>query len=297
MIHKPTAQFTSCAVQTESSDAAKIVVYEKIEDATRYKLIQMQQQKNMTLKEAAEKLDINYSTAKTIVQTYRKENRISRKPKHMKETKKSIRREEFLSRVLTQAKLAKLFPRVIQVEFGSPKKKKSPKLSQSNSEARTLAATGQPQDNPPFKAFHRIESAGQMQIIESEVEGPRPGQVSRAVTVDVPQNVKKDIFHVRCEQKEENAFECKNLVLPKSREKKQLNKAHLNMCKIKEDAAVDKKLLPEVEERKDNEEQVSALKAIERSEEKREEKTGVHFDFSEYGRRIMEKYGVTNSQM
>lgn len=246
------------------------------------------QQKDTTLKEAAEKLDINYSTAKTIVQTYRKENRISKKPKHIKETKKSIRREEFLIRVLTQAKLAKLLPRIMQTEFKPPKKKKSLKPSQPNSEARTLAATGQPQDNPSFKGFHRIESAGQIQIMESEVEGPKPGQVSRAVTADVPQSAKKDVFHVRCERTEE-VLECKNLVLPTLKEKEQLNKV--------KNATIDKSLLPKVEGRKDGEEQMSAFRAIGRSEEKRVERTGVRFDFGEYGRRIMEKYGVTNSQM
>lgn len=155
----------------------------------------------ITLKEAAEKLNINYSTAKTIVQTYRKENRISKKPKHTIITKKSIKREQFLSRVLTPTKLAKTISKIISTECGSNKKRKSLKVTPI-SEARTLAATAQANENPIAKGFHRIESAGQMQLLEAE-EGPKPGQVTRAVVVDIPQSLKKDIFHVHSEDKSE----------------------------------------------------------------------------------------------
>lgn len=159
--------------------------------------------KSITLKEAAEKLNINYSTAKTIVQTFKKENRISKKPKHAILTKKSLKREQFLNRVLTQAKLAKIITRITSAELKKRKsfKEKLSKPSQAISEARTLAATGQASENLILKAFPRIESAGQMEIFEAEKEGPKPGQITRAVSVDMPQNSKKDIFYVHSEGK------------------------------------------------------------------------------------------------
>lgn len=160
------------------------------------------------MKDAAIRLNINYSTAKTIVQTFRKEKRISKKPKHTKMTKKSIKREEFLSRVLTQSKLAKIITRITSTEFKKRRslKGKFSRPSQPISEARTLAATGQVSENFSLNGFPRIESAGQMQIFEAEKEGPKPGQVTRAVSVDMPQNLKKDIFFVHSEGKPGDEF-------------------------------------------------------------------------------------------
>jgi len=51
-------------------------------------------------KEAAEELKINYSTAKTIVQTFRREKRVAKKPKHCTETKKAIKHERLLRKLL-----------------------------------------------------------------------------------------------------------------------------------------------------------------------------------------------------
>jgi hypothetical protein len=175
----------------------------------------------MTLKEAAEILDVNYSTAKTIVQTYRKENRISKKPKHAVRTKKSLKRELFIARVLTQKNLTRLMTRIIAAESKVSKTRKSIKGSlQGNSEAQTLAATGQTMENIAFKSFPRVESAGQIQLFELEKEGPKPGQVSRAISADIQQHIKKNIFHVHSDvqpfKQEEKNLEVKGEKIEKS---------------------------------------------------------------------------------
>jgi len=171
------------------------------------------------LKNAAEKLNINYSTAKTIVQTYRKENRISKRPKHAITTKKSLKREQFLSRVLAPTKLAKIMSKIEFAECKLKKKRKSLKSTKEIiSEACTLAATGQAVENPIKKAFHRIESAGQIQLLETEKEGPKPGQVTRAVFADIPLNLKRDIFYVHSECKSEE--ELKKLISYEDKKRK-----------------------------------------------------------------------------
>lgn len=210
-------------------------------------------QENITLKEAAEKLDINYSTAKTIVQTYRRENRISKKPKHTKATQKSLKREMFLSRVLTQRNVAKLMSRIVATEFKTTKRRKTLKekvSSQAVSDARTLAGTGQALENPMSKGFPRVESAGQMQLFEAEVEGPRVGQVTRAVLTEIPLHHKKNIFYIHSES---NAEEFKQLIDSKEQvnEKQEDIKnsncpppiSAFNLVQRKEEGAVDGKLM------------------------------------------------------
>lgn len=199
-------------------------------------------QENVTLKEAAEKLDINYSTAKTIVQTYRKENRISKKPKHTIATQKSLKREMFLSRVLTQRNLAKLMSRIISTEFKIVKRRKTSKEKvslQAISDARTLAGTGQAIENPTLRGIPRVESAGQIQLFENEVEGPKVGQVTRAVFTETPLHHKKNIFSVHSESKiQELIIDSKGQV-----SEKQNNIRNNNFPPSVQERAVDKRLV------------------------------------------------------
>ena len=53
--------------------------YLKIEDERRLKLLKMVKEDRMSLKEASERLNINYYSAKTVMLTYRKKGRINRK--------------------------------------------------------------------------------------------------------------------------------------------------------------------------------------------------------------------------
>ncbi len=54
-------------------------IYAKVENLQRFKLIQLVEKKGMKLVKAAKSLNINYQTAKSIVRTFKKENRILRK--------------------------------------------------------------------------------------------------------------------------------------------------------------------------------------------------------------------------
>jgi len=87
--------------------------------------------------------------------------------------------------------------RIVSAESKVSKRRKSNKSClQGNSEAQTLAGTGQAVENTVFKAFPRVESAGQMQLFEVEKKGPKPGQVSRAISINIQQYPKKNIFYV-----------------------------------------------------------------------------------------------------
>lgn len=54
-------------------------IYKKVDNEKRLFLLTMIKEEGISLKEASKKLDINYSTAKTILRVYRLENRILKK--------------------------------------------------------------------------------------------------------------------------------------------------------------------------------------------------------------------------
>lgn len=169
------------------------------------------QREKTTLKQAAEKLNINYSSAKTIVQTFRKEKRIKKKPKHVIKTKKSIKHEEFLHKVLNTIKMKKVITKILTSEFARGRKHKSlkekyPNFTELISQARTLSATAFAPENNKLKSFPRIESAGQMQLFEAEKEGPKPGQITRGISASIPPFSKRNIFYVQPEQNFEEDF-------------------------------------------------------------------------------------------
>ncbi len=179
------------------------------------------QQDGKSLKQAADELGVNYSTAKTIVQTFRKEKRITKKPKRMIETKKAIKRERYLSKLLSESKVAKLLSQVLSSELLILQKAKAleepapltPPVGLS--EASTFMATVQPSDvaSPAPKGLPRVVSAGQMVLFPLEEDGPKPGQVSRAVSACMDAGVsglpKKDIFYVYCEDNPEEEYKGK----------------------------------------------------------------------------------------
>lgn len=65
--------------QCKPEKPKKVFIYDKVDNYKRSELLRLVKEENCTLKEAAEKLKINYSTAKTIIRVYRKENRIFKK--------------------------------------------------------------------------------------------------------------------------------------------------------------------------------------------------------------------------
>lgn len=238
------------------------------------------------------------------MQTFRREKRISKKPKHAVETKKSLKRENFLSQILTHTRLTKVIQRILATEFKSGKRRRSSKgkLSRSPqaiSDAQTLAATGQAMENLGFKGFPRIESAGQMQLFEVEKEGPKPGQVTRAVSADIPQVQRKDIFYVHYETKTEeelkHTIDYNDLLVLKSKAEGQAK------------SCVSKEQCPPLEDTKQNKSSNKTSSAftvvLPKSEEVTEPK--LEFDFREYGKMIMRSicdrykmdYNTLNSQV
>jgi len=73
----------NCDQSSVSSESKKIRkkrnAYQKIDDETRLELLEAVQKRGETLKSAAKRLNINYSSAKSILHTYRKEGRILKK--------------------------------------------------------------------------------------------------------------------------------------------------------------------------------------------------------------------------
>ncbi len=168
------------------------------------------QQEKKSLKQAADELDINYSTAKTIVQTFRREKRVAKKPKRGLQTKKAIKRERFMARVLTRYKVGKILAKIMESETRGEAKKPSKEKSRAHPEASTAVATQQPTELPSgmHKVFPRVTSALQMVLMPLEEEGPKEGQVSRGILTDsfeLPPT-KRDIFFVRSETNPEELY-------------------------------------------------------------------------------------------
>lgn len=132
----------------------------------------------MSLKEAAQVLAINYSTAKTIVQTFRREKRVAKKPKHCIETKKGIKHENLLKKALPKCQVQECVSRILQSELICGADKKIEKAEASNfddvpKETSTVQSSGD-SNNPPKEqnGFHRVVSASQMKIMVSVAAGP-----------------------------------------------------------------------------------------------------------------------------
>jgi hypothetical protein len=70
-------QIADIHFETEK-DFKNCLVYQKIDDKTRLRLLKLVKEKNWMIKEAAAKLKINYSTAKTIMRVFNTKKRILR---------------------------------------------------------------------------------------------------------------------------------------------------------------------------------------------------------------------------
>src|SRR5437762_2477875 len=71
------------------------ISYKRIENQRRYELVHLVRDEKMKLKYAAKKLEINYSTAKTIMRLFRLEKRFERKTKYaMRKLPNKPRRKE-----------------------------------------------------------------------------------------------------------------------------------------------------------------------------------------------------------
>ena len=200
---------------------SKKSIYEKVENSKRCKLIQMLQQSKISLKQAADELDINYSTAKTIVQTFRKEKRVAKKPKRMLETKKGMKKEKFINRFLSQYKVRSLMSDIINAMEGL--KKNEREIQKGLSETATLGASfATPMPNL-HKSLTRIDSASQMPLFALEEEGPYLGQISIGITANIEMEAeKKPIFFVLEEANIEDEYKEKvdynNMVLLRNKQ-------------------------------------------------------------------------------
>eukprot|EP00826_Nyctotherus_ovalis_P048007 TRINITY_DN5615_c0_g2_i15.p1 TRINITY_DN5615_c0_g2~~TRINITY_DN5615_c0_g2_i15.p1 ORF type:complete len:204 (-),score=55.70 TRINITY_DN5615_c0_g2_i15:297-908(-) len=139
---------------------------------------------------------MNYSTAKTIIQTFRRERRITKKSKHMLETKKAAKREHFLVRFLTKTKLECLVTSILSEELVA-REENLGREDHCTSEVLTAPAV-RSVGSSKEKLLPRVESAAQMVLFEEAEEGPGSGQMTRAISVS-PHEIeehKHDLFYV-----------------------------------------------------------------------------------------------------
>lgn len=79
---------TKCQHINHTSKCYGDNIYNKIDNDKRLSLLQMVKEEGRSLKEAAKFLNINYSTAKTILRVFRIENRILKKSPYQKKPKR-----------------------------------------------------------------------------------------------------------------------------------------------------------------------------------------------------------------
>lgn len=161
------------------------------------------QKGDKTLKQIADELGINYSTAKTIVQTFRKERRVAKLSKKLTETKKSIRHETYLAQFLTRYKVAKFIFFILDEELVSTKKAEAPlqinhRHSQTHDSLHPLQLFSIEKVDPT-----QYESQGTGNKFLSIEKGPKLGQVTVGTYANLyskdPLTHKKDVFYVYTE--------------------------------------------------------------------------------------------------
>lgn len=86
---------------------------------------------------------------------------------------------------------------IISTEF-KPNRKRKQRSARPISDAPTQANTRQVADNRTCKGLLRVESAVQISLFDANTEGPKAGQRTRAVMVNMPLAGKKDLFYVYC---------------------------------------------------------------------------------------------------
>ena len=138
----------------------------------------------------------------------------------MLETKKAIKRERYLIKFLSQFKVAKLLSGITSLEFIPFDKSKSFDMQplampQGLSDISTVPATIQASnaENPTPSRFPRVESAVQMILFPTEEDGPKPGQMSRAIHANIDAEtvsfMRKDVFYVYSEENPEEEYKRK----------------------------------------------------------------------------------------
>lgn len=207
------------------------------------------------MREAADHLNINYSTAKTIVQTFRKEKRVTKKPKRQIITKKSIEKEKLLVQFLSQFKVKNLMANIVKAELEV--KKENQDTQKAISEAPTLGSFSKP--NPLsniHKSLPRVESAGEMLLFELEEEGPYAGQMTRGVSANMDMiTYKRPIFFISVESDLEEEY------------KQQID--YSNPVLLRNKQRIETK-------------EHTSIKTLEQADERM-----ISFDFHEYGKRIL----------
>ena len=141
------------------------------------------------LREIATVLNLNYSTAKTILQTFRKEKRIAKRPRCFVETKNAIKHERNITSFLTKNKVYDLMNEVLLTEYNPVEnndafhKKSLDGCSDSQSSMQT---------HP--ESLKKINSSSQFPSSNKEEKGK---YVSIGVTVNmVDTTFRRDIFFV-----------------------------------------------------------------------------------------------------
>lgn len=150
------------------------------------------------------------------MQTFRREKRIAKKPKRFVETRKAIQKEKFLRKTLVKHRVAGIISRILEDEelFHSADEKCEDKKPVEPAEVSVTRPTNDVDINlpRPNKGIQRVCSAPQMVLIETEEEGPKEGQTSRAVGVReemlLPAN-KKEIFYVYPENSLDEEYKSK----------------------------------------------------------------------------------------
>jgi hypothetical protein len=184
------------------------------------------QQEKISLKEAAKELSINYSTAKTIVQTFRREKRIAKKPKRQVETKQAKKRERALCRKLSANKVNTIVEMILENEAGiglTTKKCNEPK--EEIKDASTLPTNQPKEPENPLKHQNNFGSSPDFTIFQEKEDGPKEDQISRGVGTHndlILLQPKKPIFYTYSNKNMEDEYKEKidysNLVIFRSKE-------------------------------------------------------------------------------
>jgi hypothetical protein len=178
------------------------------------------QQGAKNLKMAAEELNINYSTAKTILQTFKCQKRFAKKPKRSLTSLRSRKREGYLRRTLLPRVMPDIFLNIFADELRPEKCADLADSLQAGGRKHlklSFAATPTPTPTPmsraplalpvpmtspgPRGSAGMVRSPLEEKVVQSEfVEpGPRAGQVSRGTDVpwELPFAVEtKDAFYI-----------------------------------------------------------------------------------------------------
>lgn len=176
----------------------------------------------MSLRKAAKELNIKYSTAKTILQIFRREHRIAKKEKPDVISKRTLRHERRLTRLLEASRISKLIKRIIIAET---RKKRSKKVKKAKVLHEIPTSTALPKDQGGLSTKNelpRVRSANQMMLFPVEENGPGANKVTRAVSTEITNfTQRKSIFKIvikeNLEEKYKQLINYNNLLITKEK--------------------------------------------------------------------------------